>query len=80
MARKFLPTEEYERILAEQDGYCAICRMYRIGYPLRPDYDADLKVVRGLLCDRCSRIVYTLWESPTIFRSALAYLEKYGRV
>lgn len=80
MARKFLPTDEYARILKEQNGYCAICTMYRVGHPLRPDYDADKKIVRGLLCDRCSRIIYTLWESPQVLQSAIRYLEKYGRV
>jgi len=80
MARKLLPADEYQRILDSQEGYCAICRMYRCGHPLRPDYDADAKIVRGLLCDRCSRIIYTLWESPTVLRQAIGYLEKFGCV
>jgi hypothetical protein len=80
VARKFLPTDEYARILKEQEGYCAICRMYRVGHPLRPDYDATTKIVRGLLCDRCSRIIYTLWESPQVLRQAIGYLERFGRV
>jgi hypothetical protein len=80
MARKFLSTDEYGRILKEQEGYCAICRTYRVGHPLRPDYDAKNKIVRGLLCDRCSRIIYTLWESPQVLHQAINYLEKFGRI
>lgn len=80
MARVSLPEKEYNRILKEQEGYCAICRMYRVGHPLRPDYDAETKTVRGLLCDRCSRIIYTLWESPKVLHQAINYLEKFGKV
>lgn len=54
--------EEYERLLATQDGGCAICgelpkRLKKDGTPYRLHTDHNHRAgrVRGLLCFRCNR-------------------------
>lgn len=47
--------EEYDRMLSEQDGLCAICRKPPINRRLAVDHDHDTGLVRGLLCPPCNR-------------------------
>lgn len=51
-----LEPEEYDAMLAEQDGKCAFCRLTP-DYPLYVDHDHATKKVRSLLCARCNNIV-----------------------
>jgi hypothetical protein len=48
--------DDYDRLLAEQDGKCALCGAAP-GYPLHVDHDHVTKKNRGLLCARCNMIV-----------------------
>ena len=73
--------EEYDRLLAEQGGRCAICR----GLPEhtnRPkhwteifcvDHDHDTGKVRGLLCNDCN-LVIGRGHTPAILLAAAEYL------
>ncbi len=75
--------EDYNRMLAEQKGMCAICSRpersrLRIGGVIRSlavDHDHKTGEVRGLLCEACNRSIAQLGEDPKILRSAAEYLE-----
>lgn len=54
-----ITTEEYDRMLAEQGGSCAICDREPKKRRLSVDHDHSTGKVRGLLCTPCrSSIVY----------------------
>ena len=67
---------EYDRMLAEQDGKCAICgtsdpsprRHFAV------DHCHHTSEVRGLLCGRCNTGIGQLQHSEEILLSALRYL------
>jgi hypothetical protein len=67
----------YERLLAAQDGRCAVC-----GEPPAPgrralavDHDHQTGRVRGLLCGLCNRGVGAFRDNPEFARRAASYLE-----
>lgn len=80
--------EEYEAILAHQDGKCAIC-----GKPPRTakthkgkaqplaskrlaiDHDHKTGAVRGVLCWHCNHRLLGVSQDPEVFRQAARYLE-----
>jgi hypothetical protein len=69
--------EDFERMLQEQDGRCAICRTddpspWRV---FGVDHDHESGRIRGLLCDRCNSGIARFREDPDVLRRALAYLE-----
>ena len=73
--------QEYDMMLKEQGGFCAICRgpetqMYR-GFlmSLAVDHDHETGKVRGLLCKSCNLAIGKFKEDVDIVRRALAYLE-----
>lgn len=48
--------EEYDELLARQDGRCAMCREEcATGKRLAVDHDHATGAVRGLLCHACNR-------------------------
>jgi hypothetical protein len=54
--------EEFDRLLAEQDGRCRICQAkFDDDHPARIDRAADGRV-RGLLCARCKVGVSTFQD------------------
>jgi Recombination endonuclease VII len=74
-----LSQEDYDRLLAEQDGKCAICRNDKIngfGSRLAVDHDAETGKVRGILCGNCNRGIGALKHDVKILRAAIEYLEK----
>src|SRR2546423_5792224 len=56
LKRKFgLTLEEYDEMLAAQEGGCAICgEAPEEGKILHIDHDHETGLVRGLLCQRCN--------------------------
>lgn len=74
--RKFgIDTEQYNRMLAKQDGVCAICGRPPMKYRLAVDHKHGTEIVRGLLCARCNRGVGLFWDNPAVLRRAAEYLE-----
>jgi hypothetical protein len=77
-----LTVEDYDRLLAEQGGVCAICRQPETRrkrrsstevVPLAVDHDHDTGVVRGLLCHTCNVRLGHVDDRAWLDR-ALAYL------
>lgn len=46
---------QYDRMLEEQDGRCAICGKYPRSKRLSVDHDHNTQRVRALLCQPCNR-------------------------
>lgn len=79
MGKYGISTDDYDRMLLEQGGRCAICGGTepggKKGY-LGVDHDHDTGKIRGLLCADCNAGIGRLGDSPSTVRSALIYLEE----
>lgn len=70
-----LSQEEYDELLAAQDGGCAICGGKR-QYNLQVDHCHKIGILRGLLCKRCNkRLLPACKDSVEILKAAIEYLE-----
>jgi len=70
-----LPLGSYARMLAAQNGGCAICESQPNGNRLHVDHCHETNTVRGLLCGRCNRAIGLLLNSPELASKAAAYLK-----
>lgn len=76
--------EDFERMLLEQNGVCAICRspesvVHRKSgkvQPLSVDHCHRTGKVRGLLCVRCNHTLGRCNDDPVMLRRAVEYLER----
>lgn len=71
-----LACEEYERMLAEQDGKCAICRVSQEGKKLSIDHNHQTGQIRGLLCQKCNIGIGHFDDDITRLLHAVHYLVK----
>lgn len=78
-----LTEAEYEELLIEQNGVCAICRRPETALDRRGkvrrlsvDHNHETGEVRGLLCCNCNRGLGSLEENPDFFLAAIAYLTR----
>lgn len=74
-----LSLEDYDRILEQQGGVCAICKTATEsdnGQPLVVDHDHQTGKIRGLLCDKCNRAIGALKDDNVVLNNALLYLNK----
>lgn len=73
-----LTLDEYSRMLASQNGKCAIC--YRennhLNRKFAVDHDHATGKIRGLLCFHCNLGIGNLQDSTIVLQSAIQYLEK----
>lgn len=73
----------YAKMLAEQEGKCAICGTDDPGLPrytrFHVDHCHDSKKIRGLLCSNCNIGIGNLMHSEVILRSAIDYLIRTSR-
>ena len=70
---------DYERLLAQQGGVCAICKGHQSGKQRRylaVDHCHSTGRVRGLLCDRCNLTVGRYEDDPELFDATAAYLRR----
>lgn len=71
---------EYDQMLAEQGGLCAICRTDTPNGPSRHyflvDHDHQTGKVRGLLCGKCNTILGYLDDDSERAHRLIAYLER----
>lgn len=73
-----LTLEDFDRMLDEQGGVCAICRRPPTGQgrnaqTLHVDHCHKTNKVRGLLCGACNTALGLLQEDPTVIRRLLRY-------
>ena len=66
--------DDYDRLFSRQKGVCAICDNAVEG-GLCVDHCHKTGRVRGLLCDRCNRLLGSAGDNVSILRSAIRYLE-----
>jgi hypothetical protein len=67
---------EYDLLLANQDGACAICQRKPGAKRLAVDHNHDTDEVRGLLCRGCNRdVLGHLRESVEALQRAIAYIQ-----
>lgn len=71
-----ITAEDYEQILKQQEGRCAICRRANGKTKrLAVDHDHETNRVRGLLCKPCNRMLGHGRDDPEFFNRAATYLD-----
>ena len=73
---------EYNALLREQGGVCALCRKAAPGTNSRNDklvvdHCHTTGAVRGLLCHTCNRALGLLKDDAVLLRRAITYLAKH---
>ncbi len=74
-----LTLSDYDAMMKNQDGACAICgeRPNDSDKKLGVDHNHATNQIRGLLCNACNMAVGFLKDNPELCRNAALYLEKY---
>ena len=85
LARKYgLTPEQWDAMLANQEGKCAICQSefdYAVpAYNPMVDHNHTTSVVRSLLCRRCNTMLGMVGEQVEILQSAIEYLKRWSEV
>lgn len=74
-ARYGVTVEQYEDMLKNQNGVCAICNnKCSVRERLSIDHCHDTKIVRGLLCNSCNLGLGYFKDTPERLESAAKYL------
>lgn len=70
--------DQYQIILQEQNGVCAICNEPEpvINRSLSVDHDHETGRIRGLLCSNCNPGIGKFKEKIELLKKAIAYLER----
>lgn len=68
---------DFERMLAEQGGACAICK--DINRKWCVDHDHSSGEVRAILCHGCNTAIGNLGDSSELATAAVNYLLKHGK-
>ena len=77
LKRKYgMTIEEYERMVENQNGVCAICKKPDTIARLSVDHNHKTKKIRGLLCRNCNSVLGLAKDSPIILESAIKYLKE----
>lgn len=67
--------EQYETMVAAQEGRCAICKkLPQPGRRLAVDHDHRTGRIRKLLCNICNRYLGYVNEDVTVFDTAKSYI------
>jgi hypothetical protein len=77
-----LTTADYDRMLAAQDGRCAVCRSPA---PLgrgrwHIDHDHVTGQIRGLLCNNCNMGIGYFGDDPEVVAAAASYLARHRQL
>jgi hypothetical protein len=68
-----ITAEQYDQMLAGQDGLCALCHERPAEHV---DHDHLTNQVRGLLCSCCNQGLGNFRDSAATLRTAIGYLER----
>lgn len=70
--------DEYDKMLANQNGVCAVCSKEHTRRPLNVDHCHSTGKIRGLLCDKCNMALGLLEDSKEIIQNLERYLNAYS--
>lgn len=71
-----LTLEQYDAMLASQDGVCAICgKPPSNAFVLHVDHDHVTGAIRGLLHFTCNNLLGDAEDDPVVLRNAASYVE-----
>lgn len=71
--------DEFKRMLAEQNGACAICGTTEPnGRGWQVDHDHRTGTVRALLCHSCNTGLGSLHDDVALLEKAIAYLKRFS--
>ena len=72
-----IPLGTYERLLATQQGKCAICRTDKAGGAgdFHLDHCHDRRTIRGLLCHHCNVGLGHFQHRTDLLQAAITYLQ-----
>lgn len=73
-----ITSKDYDRMVAEQGGVCAICGSDFDGRRLEVDHDHITGRVRALLCGRCNSGLASFENNRHMFEAYLRYLAVYN--
>lgn len=74
-----LTVDDYDRMLAEQAGGCAICgRAPREDISLHVDHDEATGAIRALLCFSCNNLLGDVRDDASLLRAAADYLDAHA--
>lgn len=74
--RHGITLKEYQQLLENQDGVCAICKRLCEHFSLAVDHDHSTGTVRGLLCSLCNRGIGLFRDDVSILQEAIEYLSQ----
>jgi len=80
LTRKYgLTVEQFEKMLEQQNGSCAICKRHKSNFNRNLDTDHCHKtgIVRGILCSTCNKMLGMFKDDPEVLRSGAEYLEAF---
>lgn len=74
--------EQYDEMFTQQNGYCKVCKKHQSEFnsPLNVDHCHKTKLVRGLLCGNCNKLLGLAKENPQTCKNAAKYLESFINV
>jgi Recombination endonuclease VII/Sigma-70, region 4 len=84
--RRMLTQEQYDTLVAAQNGTCAICKMAESRTvqgktsALAVDHCHQSGIVRELLCNRCNLLLGAVADDPALLLLAASYLTKHRTV
>jgi hypothetical protein len=67
-----ITVEAYQRLVAKQNGRCALCA--RVPRGLHVDHDHETGKVRGLLCSTCNTGLGKFSDDPERLEAAARYI------
>lgn len=77
LSKRGLSIEDFEKLLTEQKGKCAICCGDNDGIPLNADHCHKTGIQRGLLCDKCNWGLGHFQDEISRLLAAVEYLKKW---